>query len=90
MDQSQQATNNNQIINDFNVTTKVDPSTLSQSQISSDLDALKAAEEMTTGKTSHVSSTTLSSSLSKPKVVINKNQPQELQALQLKNPFRGE
>lgn len=89
MDNNQQTTTNNQIINDFNVTEKVDPSTLPQSQINSDLDALKSAEEMMTGK-SIKTSAALNVPKPKPITAVNNNQPQELRALQLKNPFRGE
>lgn len=89
MDQNQQTVTNNQIINDFNVTVKVDPSTLPQSQINNDLDALKSAEDMMTGKSSKIS-IPLNVPRPKPISAIDSNQPQELRALQLKNPFRGE
>lgn len=86
MDQTQQQ-NNNQITDDFNVTVKVDPSTLPQNQVSDDLNALKQAETFMTGK---VSDTQLNVPKPKPQSIFRTNQPQELQALQLKNPFRGE
>jgi hypothetical protein len=89
MDQNQQTATNNQIINDFNVTVKVDPSTLPQAQVNDDLAALKSAEELMTGK-SAISSPTLNTPKPKPISTIRSNQPQELRALQLKNPFRGE
>jgi hypothetical protein len=63
----------------YNVTTLVDPSKIEASQVQSDLEALKAAE----ADNSPAGQVAV-------KKVAPKNKPQELVALELANPFRGE
>jgi hypothetical protein len=62
----------------YNVTAQVNPMSIDQTQVLSDLAALKAAE----GE--------LSPSPAAVKKVVKVNKPQELAALELQNPFRGE
>lgn len=64
---------------EYNVTAQVNPMSIDNAQIQSDLAALKAAE----GDLS-------SDEVIVQKVVAKKNKPQELMALELQNPFRGE
>jgi hypothetical protein len=63
----------------YNVTTQIDPSKIDASQVQSDLEALKAAEA-DSSPTGQVA----------VKKVAAKSKPQELVALELANPFRGE
>jgi hypothetical protein len=63
----------------YNVTTQVDPTKIDSSQVQSDLAALKEAE----GKSSPAGQVVVKKAAAKTK-------PQELVALELANPFRGE
>jgi hypothetical protein len=76
----------NPLANDLHVSTQVDPSQLSKAQVTDDLSALLDAEKQLTESPK---STSLNTPKPKPSV-FNSNLPQELQALQLKNPFKGE
>ncbi|MCC7289684.1 hypothetical protein IT417_00300 [bacterium] len=78
---------NNPITNDYLVTTQVNPSTLPADLVSSDLDAIKAAETSMQDKSSN--QTLNAPPKARPKPKLDPNIPQELQALQLKNPFKG-
>lgn len=96
MVQTQQPTQtNNMVTNGYLLTTQVNPASIPQDQKKNDLDVLKSAEDFMTGKSDTAK---LSSPLNMPRGVVPAqpttsvvtNLPQELIALRLKNPFRGE
>lgn len=98
---NQQTTQTNSVNDGYNVTTKVDPSSLPTKQVNNDLDALKQAENFMTGRLSTNATLnkpiTNKDALIKPKAsgspittVADSDKDQVLKALSLKNPFKGE
>ncbi|KKR05581.1 MAG: hypothetical protein UT34_C0002G0088 [candidate division WS6 bacterium GW2011_GWF2_39_15] len=77
---------NNPVAQDYLVTQKVDPSTLSKSQVQNDLDMFKQAEEKMVSKTpQYIRATRDVRAKSLPTKPVT-----EMDVLKLKNPFRGE
>lgn len=98
---NQQTTQTNSVSDGYNVTTKVDPSSLPTTQINTDLEKLKQAETFMTGRLSTNSNLNnpimRKDALASPKEsdtaissVADSDKDQVLKALSLKNPFKGE
>jgi len=88
---NQTMTSNNSITNDYLVTQKVDPSSLSDDRLKKDLALLKQAEiSLGIQRTKQMGS--LNKTLPKQEIILRYTslQEQAMDVLKLRNPFKGE